>query len=254
MTNTPRRSAVQSPDDVDPERTAAMEPVAPPEPGQRQEQQPSADGRARGTTSPSTAMGGTAATGATPPANRPLDGRFQPGLGRTAALVAEREEQVLGRSVAVASFRTYKGAADAVARLGGTGFPIEAITIVGSDLRLIEEVTGRMSLPRAATLGAISGAWFGALVSALVGIFAGSFGAFLALLLWGIVLGAVFGAGLGMLGYITYDRSRGFTSDRLVIAGRYDLNAPVELADRLRTDVLSIRPADATIIDGHPVR
>lgn len=169
-------------------------------------------------------------------------------------MVVEKEEEVLGQTVAVASFRTYKGAADAVARLGGTGFPIEAITIVGSDLRLVEEVTGRMSLPRAAALGAISGAWFGALVAALVGIFAGSFGAFLALLLWGILLGAVFGAGLGMLGYIAYDRNRGFTSDRLVIAGRYDLNAPIELADRLRTDVLSIRPADVTIIDGRPVR
>lgn len=235
---TPRRSAVQAPEDTDPERTAAMEPAAPPPPEAEQrpggtEQRTQPDGRAQG--------------------NGRLNGRFRFGNMRGAPSVAEREA-ALSQTAAVASFPTYGGAADAVARLGGTGFPIEQITIVGCDLRLIEEVTGRMNINRAAGLGAISGAWFGALVSALVGIFAGSFSAFLALLLWGIVLGAVFGAGLGMLGYISIDRSRGFTSDRLVVAGRYDLHAPPRHADRLRSEVLAHRPSDVSIIDGRPVR
>jgi hypothetical protein len=174
---------------------------------------------------------------------------FGPRRGITS--VAEREA-ALSETVAVASFPSYSGAADAVARLAGGGFPIEQITIVGSDLKLVEEVTGRMNIPRAASMGAVSGAWFGALVAALVGIFAGSFGTFVALLLWGIVLGGVFGAGLGILGYISFDRSRGFTSDRLVVAAHYNLHTPRGIADRLRTELLARRSADVQIIDGTP--
>jgi hypothetical protein len=154
--------------------------------------------------------------------------------------------------VPVASFRTYDGAAGAVARLGGTGFPIEEITIVGCDLRMVEEVTGGMSVPRAAGMGAVSGAWFGALVSVLVGIFASSIGTLFGLLLWGIIVGAIFGAGLGIVGFLVWDRGRGFISDRLVVAARYDLHTTAELADRLRAELLTHRPGDVRIIDGYP--
>jgi hypothetical protein len=167
--------------------------------------------------------------------------------------VAERESAV-ANTTAVASFPTYDSAANAVARLAGTGFQIEQITIVGCDLRLVEEVTGRMTTWRAATMGAITGAWFGALVAVLVGIFAGSFGTFAALVLWGIVLGALFGGALGAVGHRAYDRDRGFTSTRLVVARRYDLHAPPEAADELRASLLAHRPTDVRLIDGNPMR
>ncbi|MFS8480030.1 MAG: general stress protein [Micromonosporaceae bacterium] len=243
---TPRRSAVQAPDETDPESTAAIEPVVPPPPETEQRaESPRGEAEPRGR-----------GRDAEPDGRARSDGMRNGWLRLGSAAgpsVLEREAE-LAQTVGVASFPTYQGASDAIARLGGTGFPIDQITIVGCDLRLVEEITGRMTLPRAAALGAVSGAWFGALVSALVGIFAGSFGAFLALLLWGIILGAVFGTGLGMLAFITIGRNRGFTSDRLVIAGRYDLHAPPELADRLRTEVLTHRPSEVSIIDGRPMR
>lgn len=239
---TPRRSAVQAPDETDPESTAAIEPVAPPPPEAEERDETGRRGRGDHRAEPDGRDRG----------NGVRNGWLRLGSVRGPSVI--QRETALAQTVAVASFPTYHGASEAIARLAGTGFPIDQITIVGCDLRLVEEVTGRMTLPRAAALGAISGAWFGALVSALVGIFAGSFGAFLALLLWGIILGAVFGAGLGMLGFISIDRNRGFTSDRVVVAGRYDMHAPPDLADRLRTEVLTHRPSDVSIIDGRPIR
>lgn len=224
---THRPGTVESERVDDPERTATVPPVTP------------------APVSAAPAESNMGPLPAPPTANSPFGARR---VGRTWA----RHEQMLGQTVPVASFRSYEGAADAVARLAGTGFPIERITIVGCDLRILEEVTGRMNLGRSAAMGAVSGAWFGALVAALVGIFASSIGAFLGLLLWGIILGAVFGAGLGILGFLVLDRSRGFTSDRTIVAGRYDLHAPADVADQLRSELLTHRPGDVRIIDGHP--
>ena len=192
-------------------------------------------------------------TAPAPPAAPAESGRIGGPASRSGGVALRNElEAALARTMPLASFRSYDAAADAVARLAGTGLPIEHVTIVGNDLRILEEVTGRMTPARAAGMGAVSGAWFGALVSALVGIFASSFGAFVGLLLWSVILGAIFGAGLGLLAFLVIDRGRGFSSDRVIVAGRYDLHAPTDAADRLRAGLLAHRPGDASIIDGHP--
>jgi hypothetical protein len=213
------------------------------------------------TTPPRTALTPAAATG---PAAGPLPAAppwRQPNAwpqwaswapSETVAATRSRLEADLGQTVAVASFRQYDAAAGAVARMAGTGFPIDKITIVGGDLRILESVTGRLTPGQAAAMGTVSGAWFGALVAVLVGVFASSFGAFAGLLLWSLVLGAGFGAGFGLVGFLAVDRGRGFTSDRMVVAARYDLHTTADLADRLRGELLAHRTADVQIIDGHP--
>ena len=45
----------------------------------------------------------------------------------------------------VASFGTYEEAQEAVDRLSDDGFAVESLDIVGSDLRLVERVTGRLT-------------------------------------------------------------------------------------------------------------
>lgn len=47
----------------------------------------------------------------------------------------------------VARFEDYETAQHAVDYLSDDGFPVEKLDIVGSDLRLIERVTGRMTKP-----------------------------------------------------------------------------------------------------------
>ncbi len=183
------------------------------------------------------------------PTTRPT---LPPAPWRTPPTHVPSQEAALSGTWPVASFPDYDGAADAVARLAGAGFPIEHITIVGCDLRLVEEVTGRMTSGRSALMGAVSGAWIGALIAVLVGIFASSFGTFAGLLFWGILLGAVFGALLGGLAFVIFDRGRGFTSQRLVVARRYDLHTPRDRADDLREALMAHRPAQMQLIDGHP--
>ena len=71
----------------------------------------------------------------------------------------------------VASFGTYEEAQEAVDRLSDSGFPVENIDIIGSDLRTVERVTGRLTKRNAAAAGAASGAWFGLFIGLLVGLF-----------------------------------------------------------------------------------
>ena len=71
----------------------------------------------------------------------------------------------------VARFDDYETAQRAVDRLSDDGFPVEKLDIVGSDLRLIERVTGRLTTLRAAAAGAVSGLWAGLLIGVLLGLF-----------------------------------------------------------------------------------
>ena len=57
----------------------------------------------------------------------------------------------------VARFDDYETAQRAVDRLSDDGFPVEKLDIVGSDVRLVERVTGRLTRGRAASAGALSG-------------------------------------------------------------------------------------------------
>jgi hypothetical protein len=159
-------------------------------------------------------------------------------------LQRDEQEQRLRRTVPVASFQSYADAEAAVHELADAAFPVERTTIVGCDLRLMEQVTGRLTAPRAAGLGAASGAWVGFLVGLLLAVFVSvTVGGFFGVLVLAIVLGAVFGAIFGLVSYLVADRYRGFTSDRLILAGRYDLHADPEVADPLRNQLLQRRPA-----------
>ena len=58
----------------------------------------------------------------------------------------------------VGRFDSYASAQRAVDRLSDDGFPVEKLDIVGSGLRTVERVTGRLTRGRATGAGALSGA------------------------------------------------------------------------------------------------
>src|SRR4051812_5893338 len=123
----------------------------------------------------------------------------------------------------VASYEDYAAAQRAVDRLSDDGFPVEHLDIIGSDLRLVERVTGRLTKGRAAAAGAASGAWFGLLMGLLLGIFSSS--SWFGLLIVGALIGAVWGAVFGFLGHAATRGARDFASARTIVALRYDLVA-----------------------------
>lgn len=124
----------------------------------------------------------------------------------------------------VASFGGYGEAQAAVDQLVAAGFPVHEIEIVGSGLRIVEQVTGRMTAGRAAMAGAGTGAWFGLFIGLLVGLFTAG-PAWLGLILGGVLIGAIWGAALGLVArWIGGDRHR-YSSLRSVVATRYDVIA-----------------------------
>jgi len=145
----------------------------------------------------------------------------------------------------VASFDTYPEAQKAVDRLSDGGFPVEHVDIVGSDLRLVEHVTGRLTTGRAAMYGAGIGAWWGLFFGLLVGLFTTG-PEWLGLVLGGLLIGAVFGALFGFLAHWATQGRRDFSSTSGLVAGRYEVVVANEDAERARQLLASSDPAPAS--------
>jgi hypothetical protein len=125
--------------------------------------------------------------------------------------------------VQVGSYDGYEQAQAAVDYLSDQKFPVENVTIIGSDLRQVETVTGRLTWGRAIAAGAASGAWWGLFVGLLLGIFSSTGGRWAGSVLLGLVIGLAFGAAFGAMGYGATRGRRDFTSTSRIVAGRYDV-------------------------------
>jgi len=122
----------------------------------------------------------------------------------------------------VATYTAYPDAQRAVDHLADKRFPVQSVRIVGSDVRLVEQVLGRMSWGRAAGGGAAAGAWFGLLMALLLMILVADIGV-LEALLWGLLWGAIFGATLGLVAYAMTAGQRDFISRRDLQPQQYEL-------------------------------
>lgn len=136
--------------------------------------------------------------------------------------------------VQVGSYPTYREAQQAVDHLSDNGFPVEHVSIVGSDLQLVEHVTGRLTQGRAITAGAVGGAWWGLFVGLLMSLFANAAAGAFVLIITGVITGAVFGVIFGWLGYRMTGGERDFTSQTQVVAARYDLLCAAQHAQNAR--------------------
>jgi hypothetical protein len=134
----------------------------------------------------------------------------------------------------VARFDDYETAQRAVDRLSDDGFPVENLDIVGSELRLVERVTGRLTRGRAASVGGLRGLWAGLLIGILLGLFTSGH-SFLAVAATGAALGVLWGAVLGYLAHAGTRGQRDFSSVRQLVATHYDLIARGGTVDRART-------------------
>jgi hypothetical protein len=125
--------------------------------------------------------------------------------------------------VQVGSYDSYEQAQAAVDYLSDEKFAVENVTIVGTDLRMVETVTGRLTMGRALAAGAAGGAWWGLFVGLLLGIFSSTGGAWVGSVLTGLLIGLAFGAAFGGMGYAATRGRRDFTSTSKVVANHYDV-------------------------------
>jgi hypothetical protein len=134
-----------------------------------------------------------------------------------------------GPTVQVSTYDDYASAQRTVDFLSDNGFPVEQTAIVGTDLKMVENVLGRLTTARAALAGAASGAWFGLLIGLLIGIFSAS--AWWRVLIAAIVIGAVWGAIFGGIAHAATGGRRDFSSRTSLQAGHYAVNVGEDHAE-----------------------
>jgi uncharacterized membrane protein len=134
----------------------------------------------------------------------------------------------------IASYDSYAEAQRTVDYLSDQRFPVERVSIVAEDLRLVEQVTGRRGYGQAALEGAGSGAVIGAFFGFFLGLF--SFidpllVSALVLVVYGLVFGAIIGAIMGLIMHALTGGKRDFSSIGGIEAGRYNVMVDEEVAE-----------------------
>lgn len=153
----------------------------------------------------------------------------------------------------VASYASYERAQESVDRLArNEGFSVKSISIVGSDLKSVERVTGRMNTGKAALNGALSGLFLGMFFGATMMLFMPD--VFLVTLLGVLLLATVFGAVWGMIVYAISPNKREFASMMQLTATKYDVIVPHGLAAEARRilGTAAAQPAAAPGVYGDP--
>lgn len=119
-------------------------------------------------------------------------------------------------------FDEYSDAQKSVDYLSDHEFPVQNVLIVGTELRQVERVTGRLTWGRVLSAGAASGAWLGLLIGLLLSIFADG-SSVLATVLGGLVFGIAFGLISAAFGYAATRGQRDFSSVQKVVATKYEV-------------------------------
>ena len=138
----------------------------------------------------------------------------------------------------IANFKQYTDALAYVDNLIKHNFPAGSVAIVGSDLRTVERIRGKVTYARLAIGGAVTGSWVGLAFGLVFGGGSAASQAELVSATAGVGQSVVVGAGLGMLfNVIRYSMSRNkrsFFSQSSVVASKYQVQVPAALADQAR--------------------
>ncbi len=136
------------------------------------------------------------------------------------------------RGEAIGRYTSYADAQKAVDYLADQQFEVAKISIIGSDLKSVEQVTGRLSYPKVALQGALNGVVFGAFFGLLMSLLGGMDLA--QALLLPIIMGGAFWMLLATITYAMQRGKRDFTSTNRIVAGSYEVIAAPEVAGEAR--------------------
>jgi hypothetical protein len=138
-------------------------------------------------------------------------------------------------------YDVYPQAQRVVDYLSDQGFPVRNVAIVGTELKSIERVTGRLTRGKVALAGAISGLWIGLFVGIAFALFSDK--GQLGFLITTPLLGAVFMLIWSQLGFAaaTQRGTRDFASVSQIVATKYEVLVEHNEAARAR-DLLAAMP------------
>src|SRR4051812_25029189 len=132
-------------------------------------------------------------------------------------------------------FDRYEDAQKVVDFLSDNEFAVQNLAIVGTELRTVERIAGRLTRGKVAAASAASGVWMGLFIGAAFALFGD--GNPLGFIITLVVLGAVFGAVWSQIGYSAMTRggTRDFSSVSQVVATKYEVLVEHKVAEAART-------------------
>jgi hypothetical protein len=142
----------------------------------------------------------------------------------------------------------YAAAQKAVDFLADNEFPVENCLIVGTDLKQMERVTGRLTTGRVALGGLLSGVWLGLFVGLVFSLF-GNENALVTILSTAL-FGALFGLIWALVGYAATRGRRDFSSVSMIVATRYEVLVEHKHAAQGRELLATMPGADRSAFGG----
>jgi hypothetical protein len=133
----------------------------------------------------------------------------------------------------VASYKSYRDAEKAVNYLADNGFAVERVAIVGRELELVQQLTGRLTALDAAARGALTGAVTGVLIGWLFAIFTW-FDPRIAsgwLIIDGLWFGTLVGIVMGVVMYLITKSRRRFDAVSMMQPAYFDIAVDERYAD-----------------------
>ena len=132
----------------------------------------------------------------------------------------------------LAVYDDYAQAQKTVDFLSDEHFPVENCMIVGTDLKRIERITGRLTTGRVAAGAAASGAWFGLFIGVIFTLFTEE--SAVATIISTVLFGALFFVIWALIGYAMTRGQRDFQSVTQVVATRYEVLVEHKVAAQAR--------------------
>src|SRR3954449_588819 len=125
-------------------------------------------------------------------------------------------------------YEKYEDAQRAVDFLSDNEFPVENCLIVGTELKQLERVTGRLTTGRVALGGLLSGVWLGLFVGLIFSLFGENHP--LVTIVSTALFGALFGVIWALAGYAATRGQRDFSSVSMIVATKYEVLVEHKLA------------------------
>ena len=154
------------------------------------------------------------------------------GMSMPSALSGAATPLKLEYPQSLAVYDSYAAAQKAVDFLSDNKFAVEHLMIVGTDLKMVERITGRLTWGRVALAGLLSGLWIGLFVGLIFSLFVDE--NVLAMLVSTVLFGAVFGVVFALVGYAFTRGQRDFSSVTQVVATRYEVLVEHRYAEEAR--------------------
>ena len=165
---------------------------------------------------------------------KPTTDTQSPGPYTSAGEMAVLRESVRGGRVTLRRYRDYMAAQRCVDALSDDHFPVEHTAIVGENLKIVEQITGRLNWGKAALAGIASGAVTGAFIGFLFGLFSliDPLVSGFVVAGYGALIGAVAGLVFGLIGYSATGGRRDFTSIGGMVADDYVVQVDADQFDK----------------------